>query len=103
MIQLLSFLQLAGLGEDAGTAALLNAVVAGVAVVLLALSLTAYRKTRLRRLLLISSAFGLFAASVAVRNIEVLFFPGLDADEVLVAVLELAALLSFFFGLVMKD
>ncbi|MDG6909458.1 MAG: hypothetical protein JRN08_03725 [Nitrososphaerota archaeon] len=103
MIQLLSFLQLAGLGEDAGTAALLNAVVAGVAVVLLALSLTAYRKTRLRRLLLISSAFGLFAASVAVRNIEVLFFPGLDADEVLVAVLELVALLSFFFGLVMKD
>ena len=96
-------LQLVGLGEDLGTAALLNLVVAAVAVVLLALSLTAYRKTRLRRLLLISAAFGLFGASVAVRNVEILFFPGVDADEILVAALELAALLSFFFGLVLKD
>jgi hypothetical protein len=96
-------LQLVGLGEDPGTAALLNLVVAAVAVVLLALSLTAYRKTRLRRLLLISAAFGLFGASVAVRNVEMLYFPGVDADEILVAALELAALLSFFFGLVMKD
>ena len=96
-------LQLVGPGEELGTAALLNLIVAGVAVVLLALSLTAYRKTRLRRLLLISTAFGLFGASVAVRNIEIIYFPGLDADEILVAALELAALLSFFFGLVMKD
>ena len=96
-------LQLAGVGEEVGTAALLNVVVAAVALVLLALSLSAYMKTRLRRLLLISVAFGLFGASVAVRNIEILFFPGLDVDEVLVAALELAALLSFFFGLVLKD
>ena len=96
-------LQLAGVGEEAGTAALLNVVVAAVALVLLTLSLSAYRKTRLRRLLLISAAFGLFGASVAVRNIELFFFPGLDVDEVLIAALELAALLSFFFGLVLKD
>lgn len=90
-------------GEEAGTAALLNLLVAGVSLVLLALSLTAYRKTRLRRLLLISAAFGLFGASVVVRNIEVVYFPGMDADEVIVAALELAALLAFFFGLVTKD
>ena len=103
MMQLDLVLQVPGLAEDAGTAALLNFVVAAVAFVLLALSLTAYRKTGLRRLLLISAAFGLFGASVAVRNVEILFFPGVDADEILVAALELAALLSFFLGLVMKD
>ncbi|MDG6902516.1 MAG: hypothetical protein JRM80_11250 [Nitrososphaerota archaeon] len=96
-------LQLIGVGEEAGTAAILNVLVAAVAVVLLALSVSAYRKTRLRRLLLISAAFGFFGASVAVRNFEILFSPGLDVDELLVAALELGALLSFFFGLVMKD
>jgi hypothetical protein len=95
-------LQASAFGEE-GTAAILNSLVAIVALVLLGLSLTAYRKTRLRRLLLVSAAFGLFAASVAMRNIEILFFPALDADEIVVALLELAALGSFFAALVMKD
>ena len=91
----------AGAGEEAG-AALLNVAVAVFAVVLLALSLTAYRKTNLRRLLLVSAAFGFFAASVAVRNVEIFVLPSLDADEVLVTALELVALLMFFLALV-KD
>ena len=99
MIQIL--LQ-AALGEES-TAALLNAVVATFALILLGMSLTAYRRTRLRRLLFVSAAFGLFAASVAMRNIEILYFPGFDTDEIVVAALELAALGSFFAALVMRD
>jgi hypothetical protein len=37
------------------------------ALVLLALSLSAYRRTRLRRLVLVSLAFGLFAVEVGIR------------------------------------
>jgi asparagine N-glycosylation enzyme membrane subunit Stt3 len=98
-----SFLVLIGTGEEAGTAALLNLAVGLFAVVLLALSLNAYRKTRLRRLLLVTAAFGFFALSVAVRNLEIFVFPGLDVDEVLVTVLELVTLLLFFFALVFRD
>ena len=98
-----SFLQAVGLGEEASTAAILNFVVAAFALVLLALSLTAYRRTKMRRLLLVSAAFGMFGAGVALRNVEILYFPGFDTDEVLVALFELAALASFFFALVMKD
>ncbi|MDG6985749.1 MAG: hypothetical protein JRM73_03280 [Nitrososphaerota archaeon] len=96
-------MQAFGLGEEASTAALLNFVVAVFAAVLLALSLSAYRRTKLRRLLLVSAAFGLFGAGVALRNVEILYLPGFDTDEVFVAAFELAALASFFFALVMKD
>lgn len=100
MIQLFG---LVVIGEEAGTAALLNLAVGLFAVVLLALSLNAYRKTRLRRLLLVSAAFGSFAASVAVRHIEVFVLPGIDADELLVTALELLTLLLFFLALALKD
>jgi len=89
-------------GEE-GAAALLNLAVGVFAIVLLALSLNAYRKTKLRRLLLVSAAFGSFAASVAVRNIEIFIVPGIDVDEVLVTVLELVTLLLFFLALVLQD
>jgi asparagine N-glycosylation enzyme membrane subunit Stt3 len=102
MIQQLVPALLATVGEE-GTAALLNLAVAAIAIVLMALSLNAYRKTRLRRLVLVSGAFGFFALSVVVRNIEIFVLPGVDADEVIVTLLELTMLLLFFLALVLKD
>jgi ABC-type polysaccharide transport system permease subunit len=90
-------------GGEEGTAALLNLAVGLFAVILLALSLNAYRKTKLRRLLLVSAAFGFFALSVVIRNIEIFLLPGIDVDEVLVTTLELVMLLLFFLALVLKD
>lgn len=95
-------LQIPGGGEE-GTAALLNLAVGLFALILLALSLNAYRKTKLRRLLLVSAAFGFFALSVVVRNIEIFVLPGIDVDEVLVTSLELVMLLLFFLALVLRD
>ncbi len=90
-------------GGEEGTAALLNLAVGLFAVILLALSLNAYRKTKLRRLLFVSAAFGFFALSVVVRNIEIFILPGIDVDEVLVTSLELVMLLLFFLALVLRD
>lgn len=101
MIQFLPLLQLPG--EELGTAAILNLAVAMFSLILFALSLTAYRRTQLRRLLLVSAAFAFFALSIGVRNLEVFVLPGLDVDEVLVTALELISLLFFFVALVMKD
>ncbi len=92
-----------GFNEEQGTEALLNVVVALFAVLLFALSLTAYRRTHLRRLLFVSGAFGLFAAAAAARNLEILIFPGVDVDGVIVSLLELSSLLLFFLALVFRD
>ena len=99
---ILTLLQIPAGGEE-GTAALLNLAVGVFAVILLALSLNAYRKTKLRRLLLVSAAFGFFALSVVVRNVEIFILPGIDVDEVLVTLLVLAMLLLFFLALVLRD
>ena len=96
-------LQSVASGGEEGTAALLSLVVVAFAVVLLALSLNAYRKTKIRRLLFVSAAFGFFALSVVVRNIEFFILPGIDVDEVLVTALELLALSLFFLALVFKE
>jgi hypothetical protein len=101
LIQFLPLLQLPG--DEAGTAAVLNLAVGAFSLVLFALSLTAYRKTRLRRLVLVAAAFAFFALSVAVRNLEIFLLPGLDVDEVLVTALELVALLCFFVALVVRE
>ena len=90
-------------GEEEGTAALLSLAVGMFAVVLLGLSLNAYRKTGMRRLLLVSAAFGAFALSVVVRNVETFVFPGVDVDEILVTSLQLLTLLLFFLALVLRD
>lgn len=103
MTPLIQYLGLFGAGEEAGTAALLNFAVAGFSLILFALSLKAYSRTRLRRMLLVSSAFFFFAVSVLVRNLEIFVFPAIDVDEVLVTAFELAALLLFFLSLVLRD
>ena len=96
-------LQLQAFEGEGETAVLLSLLVGVFALVLLALSLNAYRKTRLRRLLLVAAAFGSFAASEAVLNIEIYVFPGVDVDELFVTVLQLLTLVLFFLALVMRE
>jgi hypothetical protein len=85
------------------TEELLNVAIAVFALVLLALSVSAYRKTRLRRLLFVSVAFGLFAVEVLVRQLDAFVFAiGLQTDEILTTILEFVILLLFFFALVVS-
>lgn len=81
----------------------LNVAIAVFALLLLALSVSAYRRTRLRRLLLVSVAFALFAVEVLVRQLDVLVFAvGFQVDEILTTMLEFVILLLFFFAVVSK-
>ena len=91
---------------DAGfeTKEILDIAIAVFALVLLSLSLSAYRKTRLRRLLMVSVAFGLFAVEVAVRQLdEFVFTLGAQVDQIVVAAMEFAVLLLFFLAVVVRD
>ncbi len=86
------------------TREVLDFAIAIFALVLLALSLSAYRKTRLKRLLLVSIAFGLFAVEVGIRQLDVFVFAvGLQTEAVLVAVMEFIILLLFFLAIVVRD
>ena len=81
----------------------LNVVVAIVAVILLAISLIAYRKTNLRRLVLVSIAFGLFAVEAFIRELDELALVfGSGTEQIIVIVLDLAILLLFFLALVLS-
>lgn len=82
----------------------LNLAVGAFAFLLLALSLNAYRKTRLRRLLFVSAAFGLFSVQVVLRHLEIyVLTPGFDADLVIATGLDFVILLLFFLAIVVKD
>lgn len=86
------------------TQEILNFAIAAFALILLAVSLSAYRKTRLRRLLIVSGAFGLFAVEVAIRQLDDFVFTlGFQADQIVVAVMEFAILLLFFLAIVVRD
>jgi hypothetical protein len=100
MTLLVSFLDLDRMQE---TSELLSLVVGVFALVLLALSITAYRKTNLRRLLFVSFAFGLFAVEVSIRQIDFFVFSiGSGTLEVLSTVMDLVILLLFFLALVVS-
>ena len=100
--------QLAGalqLGPEQGFGAeeLLNAAIAVFALVLLGLSLSAYRKTRLSRLLLVSAAFGLFAVAVGVNQLDFFVLALSEGTErVVTALLDFFILLLFFLAVVRK-
>jgi hypothetical protein len=82
----------------------LDVAIAVFALVLLALSLSAYRRTRLRRLLIVSGAFGLFAVEVLIRQLDDFVFElGFQADQIVVAAMEFIILLLFFLAIVVKD
>src|SRR5271169_665835 len=81
----------------------LNAAVGLFALLLLALSFSAYRKTRVRRLLIVTVAFGLFAAEVAIRQLDVFVFTvGFQTDQIITTVMEFFILLLFFLAVVVK-
>jgi hypothetical protein len=82
----------------------LDIAIAIFALVLLALSLSAYRKTRLRRLLLVSGAFGLFAVDVLLRQLDdFVFNVGFQTAQIVVAAMEFVILLLFFLAIVVRD
>ena len=86
------------------TQEVLDSAIAIFALVLLALSLSAYRKTRLRRLLLVSVAFGLFAVEVGIRQLDdFVFAVGFQTEEIIVGALEFVILLLFFLAVVVRD
>ncbi len=86
------------------TQEILDIAIATFAVVLLALSLSAYRKTRLRRLLLVSIAFGLFAVEVAIRQLDAFVFAlGVQTEQIIVGAMEFVILLLFFLAVVVRD
>ena len=90
--------------EGFATQETLDVAIAIFALVLLALSLSAYRKTRLRRLLLVSCAFGLFAVDVLVRQLDdFVFNVGFQTAQILVALMEFVILLLFFLAIVVRD
>jgi cbb3-type cytochrome oxidase subunit 3 len=85
------------------TEEILNAGIAVFALILLALTLSTYRRTHLRRLLLVSAAFGLFAVEVVIRQLDAFVFAvGVQTDQVITTVMELIALLLFFLAIVMR-
>ena len=87
-----------------GTQEALDIAIAVFALILLALSLSAYRKTRMRRLLLVSGAFGLFAVEVLIRQLDDLVFNvGFETAQIVVAVMEFVILLLFFVAIVVRD
>jgi len=82
----------------------LEVAIAIFALVLLALSLSAYRRTRLRRLLIVSGAFGLFAVEVLVRQLDdFVFNVGFQTEQIVVAAMEFVILLLFFAAIVVRD
>ncbi len=86
------------------TREVIDLAIAVFALVLLALSLSAYRKTRLRRLLLVSFAFGLFAVEVGIRQLDAFVFAvGGQTEQIVVAVMEFIILLLFFLAIVVRD
>ena len=85
------------------TSELLSVVVGLFALVLLALSITAYRKTNLRRLLFVSLAFGLFAVKELISQIDFFAFSiGSGTLATLSTVMDLVILLFFFLALVVS-
>jgi len=104
MQHLLSYVSpLVNFDEPFETQEILDAAVGVFALLLLALSLSAYRKTHLRRLLIVSSAFGLFAVEVAVRQVDAFVFAvGYQTDQIITTVLDFFILLLFFIAVVTK-
>jgi hypothetical protein len=100
---LLAAPSLLDLGEGFEIEEILEVAVAALAVVLLALSLSAYRKTRLSRLLIVSAAFGLFAVDVFVRQLDFFVFAvGVETDEIITTLMEFVILVLFFLAVTRK-
>jgi len=91
------------LGQAFEVEEVLDVAIAAFAIVLLALSLSAYRRTHLNRLLIVSAAFGLFAVEVLVRQLDVFVFAvGVETDEIITTLMEFVILVLFFLAVTRK-
>jgi len=99
-------LLLRALDVDTGfeTEDLLEAFIAAFALILLGLTLSAYKKTGLKRPLLVSAAFALFAVEVGILQLDdIVFAVGYQTDEIVIAAMEFAILLLFFLAVVVRE
>jgi len=81
----------------------LNIAVGIFALLLMVLSLLAYKRSSLSRLLFVSLAFGLFAVEVLIRHLDIFVFRVAPfADQFLSTVLDFLILLFFFLALVVE-
>jgi len=100
---LLFISQLVNFDQQFETQEFLDVAIGVFALLLLALSVSAYRKTRLRRLLIVSLAFLLFAVDVVIRQLDVLVFTlGFQTVQVISTAIEFVILLLFFLAVVTK-
>lgn len=85
------------------TEELLDFAIGIFALVLFALSISTYRKTRLRRLLIVSIAFLLFAIEVVIRQLDAFVFAvGYQTDQTIAVGMEFIILLLFFIAVVVE-
>ena len=89
-------------GTLEGVEQVIKVGIAGLSFFLLALSLSAYRRTRVRRLLYAAAAFGLFAVQTLVEFLEDLLGVGTSYAPVVTASITLAILVLFFLAIVSK-
>jgi len=76
--------------------------IAALSLLLLALSLSAYRRTQLRGLLYAAAAFGLFAVQMAVEFLEDVMGVGRPYGSIVTPGITFAVLVLFFLAIVRK-
>lgn len=74
--------------------------IAALSLILFALSLSAYRRTQLRRLVYAAAAFGLFAVQMVVEYVEDVFGVGAPYASVIAPGFILGILILFFLAIV---
>jgi hypothetical protein len=74
------------------------------ALILLSISLLAYYRSRQRRLLFVSGAFGLYFIKIITEHLD-LFFPNLETSflDILLAFIDFIILLLFFLAIIKND
>lgn len=77
--------------------------IAALSLLLLALSLSAYRRTQLKRLLYAAAAFGLFAVQMLVEYLEDAVGAGAEYASIITPGFTFAALVLFFLAIVRRD
>lgn len=74
------------------------------ALILLFISLLAYYRSRQRRLLFVSGAFGLYFVKIIAQHLD-LFLPNLETSflDLLLALIDFVVLLLFFLAIIKSD